>query len=31
MTTIITEKSISRKASIDACLFAINKAEEIKN
>ena len=30
MTTIITEKSISRKASIDACLFAINKAEELK-
>ncbi len=27
---IITEKSISRQASMEACLFAIQKAEELK-
>ena len=27
---IVTEKSISRQASMEACLFAIQKAEELK-
>lgn len=27
---IITEKSISRQASMEACLFAVEKAEELK-
>ncbi len=29
MSSVITEKTISRQASIEACLFAIKKAEEL--
>ena len=29
MTTTVTEKSISRQASMQACLYAIEKAEEL--
>lgn len=29
MNSVITEKSISRQASMEACLFAIKKAEEL--
>ncbi len=30
MSKTITQKSISRKTAVDACLFAIGKAEELK-
>jgi uncharacterized protein GlcG (DUF336 family) len=29
MKTVITQKSISRQASMEACLFAVKKAEEL--
>ena len=28
-TTVLSQKTISRQASIEACLFAVNKAEEL--